>query len=63
MFVLPKPMLLLKSTTSVALDIYETAFVVSRFGYGTAKSVVLFVLILLLTIFQVRMFKQREIEV
>jgi raffinose/stachyose/melibiose transport system permease protein len=51
------------STTSVALDIYKTAFVVSRFGYGTAKSVVLFVLILLLTIFQVRMFKQREIEV
>jgi raffinose/stachyose/melibiose transport system permease protein len=51
------------STTTIALDIYKTAFVVSRFGYGTAKSVVLFVLILLLTVFQVRMFKRREIEV
>ena len=51
------------ATTSIALDIYKTAFVVSRFGYGTAKSVVLFLLILLLTFFQVRMFKSREVEV
>lgn len=51
------------ATTSVALDIYRTAFVVSRFGYGTAKSVMLFILILLLTFFQVRTFKRREVEV
>ncbi len=50
------------STTTIALDIYKTAFVVSRFGYGTAKSVVLFVIILLLTIFQVKAFKSREVE-
>jgi raffinose/stachyose/melibiose transport system permease protein len=51
------------ATSTIALDIYKTAFVVSRFGYGTAKSVVLFVLILALTFFQVRMFKRREVEV
>lgn len=51
------------ATTPIALDIYRTAFVISRFGYGTAKSVVLFLVILLLTFFQVRMFKRREVEV
>lgn len=51
------------ATTSIALDIYRTAFVINRFGYGSAKSVVLFLLILLLTFFQVSMFKKREVEV
>lgn len=51
------------ATTTIALDIYRTAFVINRFGYGTAKSVVLFLLILLLTFFQIKMFKQREVEV
>jgi len=50
------------STTPVALDIYRTAFVFSRFGYGTAKSVILFLLILLITFFQVRFFKKQEVE-
>ncbi|MDR0584580.1 MAG: sugar ABC transporter permease [Treponema sp.] len=50
------------STTSIALDIYKTAFVTSRFGYGTAKSVILFLLILVFTFFQVKFFKAREIE-
>ncbi|GHV62457.1 ABC transporter permease [Spirochaetia bacterium] len=50
------------STTPIALDIYKTAFVTSRFGYGTAKSVILFLLILLFTIFQVKFFKKMEIE-
>jgi len=51
------------STTTIALDIYRTAFVINRFGYGTAKSVILFLIILILSLFQVRMFKQREVEV
>lgn len=51
------------TTTTIALDIYRTAFVINRFGYGTAKSVVLFLMILLLSIVQVRAFKQREVEV
>jgi len=51
------------ATMSIALDIYRTAFVTGRFGYGTAKSVVLFFVILVLTVFQVKVFKQREVEV
>jgi raffinose/stachyose/melibiose transport system permease protein len=51
------------ATTPIALDIYKTAFAASRFGYGTAKSVVLFLLILLITFFQVKFFKKREVEV
>ena len=51
------------ATTTVALDIYRTAFVINRFGYGTAKSVILFLMILVLSVLQVRSFKQREVEV
>jgi len=50
------------STTPIALDIYRTAFITNRFGYGTAKSVILFLLILLITFFQVKFFKGREVE-
>jgi raffinose/stachyose/melibiose transport system permease protein len=50
------------ATTSVALDIYKTAFSDSRFGYGMAKSVVLFILILVVTFVQIRFFKSREVE-
>jgi len=50
------------ATTSIALDIYKTAFSDSRFGYGTAKSVVLFLLILALTVFQLNVFKRREVQ-
>lgn len=50
-------------TTTIALDIYRTAFVINRFGYGTAKSVILFLLILVISSVQVRAFKQREVEV
>jgi raffinose/stachyose/melibiose transport system permease protein len=51
------------ATTSIALDIYRTAFSDNRFGYGTAKSVVLFLLILTVTVFQLTGFKRREVEV
>jgi raffinose/stachyose/melibiose transport system permease protein len=50
------------STTSIALDIYKTAFSENRFGYGTAKSVVLFLLILVITVLQVTAFKKKEVE-
>jgi raffinose/stachyose/melibiose transport system permease protein len=50
------------ATTSIALDIYKTAFSDSRFGYGSAKSVLLFFLILLVTVFQLSLFKKREVE-
>jgi len=50
------------ATTPIALDIYKTAFISSRFGYGTAKSVILFLLILIITFFQIKSFKGREVE-
>jgi raffinose/stachyose/melibiose transport system permease protein len=50
------------ATTSIALDIYKTAFSDSRFGYGSAKSVVLFLLILSVTVFQLTAFKRREVQ-
>jgi raffinose/stachyose/melibiose transport system permease protein len=50
------------ATTSIALDIYKTAFSDSRFGYGSAKSVVLFLLILAVTVYQLTTFKRREVE-
>ena len=50
------------ATTSIALDIYKTAFSDSRFGYGSAKSVVLFLIILVLTVFQLNVFKRREVQ-
>ncbi len=50
------------ATTSIALDIYKTAFSDNRFGYGTAKSVVLFLLILVVTVTQLAAFKRREVQ-
>ncbi|MGO8693427.1 MAG: carbohydrate ABC transporter permease [Rectinemataceae bacterium] len=50
------------STSSIALDIYKTAFGESRFGYGAAKSVALFILILAVTLVQLSAFKRREVE-
>ena len=50
------------ATTSLALDIYRTAFSDSRFGYGSAKSVVLFLLIFAVTVMQLNAFKRREVE-
>jgi len=50
------------ATTSVALTIYQTAFIYSRFGYGTAQSAVLFLFILVVTVLQLTVFKRREVE-
>ncbi|MBP3964305.1 carbohydrate ABC transporter permease [Paenibacillus lignilyticus] len=50
------------ATNSITIDIYNEAFVNNRFGYATAKSLVFVVLILLITIIQVRFTKSREVE-
>lgn len=50
------------ATTSVALDIYNTAFNSNQYGYGSAKSVILFVMVAAITILQVTVFKRKEIE-
>lgn len=50
------------STTSIALDIYNTAYSNSRYGYGSAKSVILFFIVLAISVIQVRFFKSKEVE-
>jgi len=50
------------ATTSIALNIYNAAFGQGRFGYGMAMSVLLFLLILGITVFQVTVFKNKEVE-
>lgn len=51
-----------KSTESVALNIYNEAFNISRFGMGSAKAIIFFVIVALISILQVRATKSREVE-
>jgi raffinose/stachyose/melibiose transport system permease protein len=50
------------STESVALNIYQEAFRNNRYGLGTAKSLVFFVVVAIISIVQVRITKKREVE-
>lgn len=49
-------------TTPIVLDIYNNAFLQNRFGYGTAKAVVLCLIIMLITGVQLTLMKRREVE-
>ncbi|MDM5326233.1 sugar ABC transporter permease [Neobacillus sp. CF12] len=52
-----------RATQSVALNIYEEAFKGNiRYGYATAKSTILFVIVFLLTLAQLKMMKRKEQE-
>lgn len=50
------------STESVALNIYNEAFVNNRYGIGTAKALVFFVIVAIITMIQVRLTKSKEVE-
>lgn len=50
------------TTTSIALDIYREAFVNNRYGYATAKSLVFFIITLMITGILVNFLKSREVE-
>jgi raffinose/stachyose/melibiose transport system permease protein len=50
------------STTPIVLDIYNNAFVQNRFGYGTAKAILLCVIIMAVTGIQLFAMKRKEIE-
>ncbi|MFP4977277.1 carbohydrate ABC transporter permease [Paenibacillus sp. CN-4] len=50
------------TTYSVAYDIYRDTFQNNLYGYGTAKALILFVAVLLITIVQLTIFKRREVE-
>jgi raffinose/stachyose/melibiose transport system permease protein len=51
------------TTEVIALNVYMEGFAKDlRFGYATAKAVILFLIILAVTVVQVSLFKRREIE-
>ncbi len=50
------------ATVSVAYNIYKEAFVSNKYGIATAKSLVFFVAVLIVTVIQIRVTKSREVE-
>ncbi|MGM0838637.1 MAG: carbohydrate ABC transporter permease [Bacillota bacterium] len=50
------------STQSVAINIYQEAFQYNRYGLGTAKSIIFFVVVAIFTTVQVMATKKREVE-
>lgn len=50
------------ATTPMSLEIYNTAFGKQMMGYGSAKSVVLFIIVATISVIQVKYFKSKEIE-
>jgi len=52
-----------RSTQVITMNIFEEAFSNNfRYGYASAKSVILFILVLIFTLIQIRMTKKKEIE-
>ncbi|WP_150265112.1 carbohydrate ABC transporter permease [Paenibacillus tepidiphilus] len=51
-----------KSTESVAMNIYNEAFLNNRYGLGTAKALLFFVIVAVITVIQVRVTKSKEVE-
>ncbi len=51
-----------RSTESVALNIYNEAFQNNRYGLGTAKAIVFFVVVAIITSLQVKFTKSKEVE-
>ncbi len=52
-----------RSTQVITMNIYEEAFSNNfRYGYASAKSVVLFIIILIVTLIQIRVTKRNEVE-
>ncbi len=52
-----------RATQSVSMNIYEEAFKNNiRFGYATAKSTILFAIVLVVTVIQIKFMKKRELE-
>jgi raffinose/stachyose/melibiose transport system permease protein len=51
-----------KSTESVAMNIYNEAFLNNRYGLGTAKALLFFVIVAVITMIQVKVTKSKEVE-
>ncbi|AOZ93086.1 carbohydrate ABC transporter permease [Paenibacillus crassostreae] len=50
------------TTYSIAYDIYRDTFQNNLYGYGTAKALILFVAVLIITVIQLAFFKSKEVE-
>ena len=50
------------STESVAINIYQEAFMNNRYGLGTAKSILFFIIVAVFTTVQVTFTKKKEVE-
>ncbi|RED58128.1 carbohydrate ABC transporter permease [Cohnella lupini] len=50
------------TTYSIAYDIYRDTFQNNLYGYGTAKALILFVAVLIITLLQLTIFKSREVD-
>ncbi len=50
------------STVSVAYNIYKEAFLFNKYGMATAKSLIFFVAVLIVTLIQLKFFKAKEVE-
>ena len=51
-----------RSTMGLALDIYSTAFMENRMGYGSAKAVILLAVVMTITMIQLSYTKKREVQ-
>ncbi|RKP49992.1 sugar ABC transporter permease [Cohnella endophytica] len=52
-----------RATQVIALNIFEEAFANSnRYGYASAKAIILFLIVMLITVVQLRVMKNREVE-
>lgn len=53
---------IVNSTSLIASDIYDTAFVFNRLGVGQAKAIIFFIFLLIISLLQVYYNKRKEIE-
>ncbi|MNP66703.1 sn-glycerol-3-phosphate transport system permease protein UgpA [compost metagenome] len=52
-----------RSTQVITMNIYEEAFSNNfRYGYASAKSIILFIIVLILTLIQINLTKKKEVE-
>jgi len=50
-----------RATVMFAMNIHQEIFALNNYGYGQAKAIVFFLIVALVTLFQVRMTKKREV--
>ena len=51
------------ATEMVSMNIFNEIFAKSNYGYGQAKAIVFFIIVGVITMFQVRLTSKREVEV